>query len=121
MKKVFEYGGLSAPLDMTDYVVAERVQNAVVALEAVKEKLTPDKPVFEQMKLLFHAYAQVLIDATGDENAANLALGGSTSLDEVISAVFALTDFARAQNEAFTAHLGSSLKQFEPRKGRAKG
>ena len=112
--KIFRYGELEAKFDVSDFAAMERAETAFAELSALPAAIAKIDGNVQKLKTTFYAYTGALETILGDEDAANKALGKSTSLDEATDALFALIDFIRAQDKAIAARWETLARKYSP-------
>lgn len=115
-KKIFEFGDLKERYDVSDYIVAERTDCAFRTLADSAKDVEKETTPIGKIKKMFHAYAALLDTIFDDENATNKALGGTSSLDDIMSCVFAFIDFVKAQDSEMSARWIKISQKYAPRK-----
>jgi hypothetical protein len=116
INKVFRYGGFEARFDASDFRQMERAEAAVMGLDGLDERVAEVDGMIEKLKTMFYAFAGVLDKAFDNENAANLALGGTASLDDAVDAVFAFVAFVQAQDAAIAERWTKLTSKYAPKR-----
>lgn len=114
--KVFKYNDFEVECDLSDYLVAEKWENALEAYESRRKELAAiEKPkTSEVMKNLVLAIADFLDLAFG-EGACNEILGDTTSLDKAIDAFNAAQQFSIIQNAETSQKWKTLVVEFDPK------
>lgn len=100
--KIFKHGDFEAPLDLSDYRVLERWENALAAVGEKNAAIPETDRVSAQIKARIEVIAFAFDEMFGD-GAANRVLGNCTSIEDALLAFSELIEFARGQSETTAA------------------
>jgi hypothetical protein len=114
MDKVFKYGALEARFDISDFKHLERADKAFGELSDIPAKADAAEGHIEKIKIMFYAFSDLLDHVLDDPDATNKALGGTASLDDIMTAVFGFIDFIRAQDSALAERWTTLTKKYSP-------
>lgn len=113
--KLFKFGGLEARFDVSDFRQMEKAEAAIVGLNDLEERTEAALSPVEKLKTMFYAFAGVIDQAFDNPDAANLALGGTASLDDVVSAVLAFIEFVQKQDQEIADRWSSLTSKYSPK------
>ena len=112
--KIFKYGGFEGKLDLADYIDLERWELALDKIRKVGSAANENERASETMKRTVLAIAALLDDVFPDQNASNLILGSSTSVDDAMGAYDAILQFTSSQNENVTNKWKEITNKYAP-------
>lgn len=113
-KKTFEYGELTAPLDLSRYDVAERWEAAFEQCGlAVKEAARLSKSS-QQIRAVVEAVGRLYDGVFDSPDASKRALGEMKSVEDALKAMTALTDFAASQSKETAENIQFLTEKYKP-------
>lgn len=110
---VFRYGAFERAVDTTDYVYQEKMEAALLRMQASVEAAKKDSNGVAALRETVQAVAAVFDEVFGD-GAANEVLGGSTSLDACTEALRALVEYNQSATSAAAQRWSGYAAQFGP-------
>lgn len=118
INKTFKYGELEAKLDTTDYIIVEKIENALKKYSEKVNSLAKALSISEQYKSIVLAVAELFIDVFSDDDAANKVLGGSTSVYEALQALNELVSFVQVQKKTTDEEFERMKNKYMPQKAK---